>query len=101
MGLRGGGGGSHGAGREVTRSSQKSVKAGRKEGLESTEEFSFQYRLLRRWRGIGGRTARPAVSRRRRKAWWSEVVGMYLAILGRDSKRGGRKAVSILDEMPG
>jgi len=57
-------------------------------------ELSFQYSPAWRRRGMAGRAASPAVSRHNTKAWWSEEVGMYLASLGRVSRRGGRRAVS-------
>jgi hypothetical protein len=61
-----------------------------KSGEERTAELSFQYKLCRRRWGIAGSTARPAVSRVSRKAWWSDVVAIYFANLGLVSRRGGR-----------
>ena len=61
---RGGGGG----GWEARRAFHIAVKEGRNDGSRNNEELNFQYRD---WEGVEareGRTARPAVSRRRRKA---------------------------------
>ena len=85
-----GGGGCQGGGRDAETSSQKPAKASLKVGCANTAELSFQYKLWRRRWGTSGSTARPAVSRVSRKAWWSDVVAMYLASLGRVSSNGGR-----------